>query len=492
MTARRTVLAGLAAALASPCAWGPAARADGPPAPRPAPRPSGVRSPESVEAIFGRSGLADLTGFALVDLATGATLEAHRPGAAQPPASVAKIVTTLYAREALGPGYRFRTEIRASGPVADGTIAGDMTLAGGGDPAFDTETLAGLVAALGERGVRRAGGRLLVADGALPFVPQIDADQPVSAGYNATIAGMNLDFNRVHLAWGPGADGPALAFSAPLPEGGGVPVAGITARLADGGQPAHAGEDGREVWTLPRASLAGRGTVWLPVRAPGAYAGEVFRGLAAEAGVALPAAEVVAAAPDGPALALHDSPPLDTLLAGMLRYSTNLTAEVVGLRASQSRGVGPRDLGASGAAMTAWAQARFGLGPARFANHSGLTDGSAVSAADLARVVRGGEGLGLAALLRERPILGADRKPVAIGDMRIRAKTGTLNFVSGLAGYLVGGERRLGFAILAADPALRARVRPEERDDPPGGNAWLVRARAQEQALLRRWAEAFG
>jgi D-alanyl-D-alanine carboxypeptidase/D-alanyl-D-alanine-endopeptidase (penicillin-binding protein 4) len=70
------------------------------------------------------------------------------------------------------------------------------------------------------------------------------------------------------------------------------------------------------------------------------------------------------------------------------------------------------------------------------------------------------------------------------------AKTGTLNFVSGLAGYLTG-RRRLAFAIFAADPERRAQVRPEERDDPPGGSAWLARARGQEQALLRRWAALY-
>jgi D-alanyl-D-alanine carboxypeptidase/D-alanyl-D-alanine-endopeptidase (penicillin-binding protein 4) len=102
-------------------------------------------------------------------------------------------------------------------------------------------------------------------------------------------------------------------------------------------------------------------------------------------------------------------------------------------------------------------------------------------------VLRAGRGMGLEGLLRERPILDAERQPVDIGGTRVLAKTGTLNFTSGLAGYLLG-RRRLAFAIFAADSERRAQVRPEQRDDPPGGGAWLARARAQEQALLRRWA----
>ena len=46
-------------------------------------------------------------------------------------------------------------------------------------------------------------------------------------------------------------------------------------------------------------------------------------------------------------------------------------------------------------------------------------------------------------------------------------------------------------AIFAADPEARARIRPEERANPPGAKAWAARARAQEQALLRRWAALY-
>ena len=109
--------------------------------------------------------------------------------------------------------------------------------------------------------------------------------------------------------------------------------------------------------------MKGSGSDWLPVRAPAPYAGEVFAGLAAQAGLALPPAEVVARA-DGAALAISDSPALDRMLRDMLRYSTNLTAEAVGLRASQARGAAPDGVAASAAAMGGWARQRFGL-PAR-------------------------------------------------------------------------------------------------------------------------------
>jgi len=232
--------------------------------------------------------------------------------------------------------------------------------------------------------------------------------------------------------------------------------------------------------------LRGRGSIWLPVREPGHYAGEVFGALAAGAGLDLPAAEVVREA-SGAVIAERGSPVLEDMLRDMLRYSTNLTAECVGLRASQARGLAPGGLADSAAAMTAWAQDRYGLAASRLVNHSGLSGASRFTARDMLAVLAGAADGPLPGLLPERPILDEARQPVADASVRVVSKTGTLNFVSGLAGYMLG-RRRLAFAVFAADAELRARLRPEERDDPPGAADWTRRARAQEQALLRRWS----
>ena len=276
----------------------------------------------------------------------------------------------------------------------------------------------------------------------------IDPGQPAAAGYNATISGANLNFNRVFLAWTPGEKGPRLAFSAPGETWSATPAA-IVAELTPGGIVGHRIEGGREVWSLPRPGLRGRGSVWLPVRAPGRYAGDVFGQLAAGAGLALPEAEQATAAA-GAAVAEHASPALGDMLRDMLRYSTNLTAECVGLRASQARGLAPGGLAASAAAMSGWAQARYGLEATRLVNHSGLSDASRLTARDMVGVLAGAADGPLPGLLPERPILDEARKPVADSGVRVVAKTGTLNFASGLAGYMLG-QRRLAFAIFAAD-----------------------------------------
>ena len=279
LVGRRAVLAGAAALLASPAL-----------------RRAEAAEADALEAIFAGSGLGGRTGFALVDLASGKVVEARAPAEGRPPASVAKIITTLYALDALGPDYRFRTRILGAGPIEDGVLKGDLILAGGGDPVLDTDTLEDLVAALRIQGLKGVTGRFLVADGALPGIVEIDPGQPVEAAYNPAIGGMNLNFNRVFLAWEAGGGG--IAFSAPDSRGGAVAMQDFEVRLTDDGPLAHQLADGgREIWSMPKDGLHRAGSIWLPVRAPAAYAGAAFAALAGQAGLKLPAAEVAATPP---------------------------------------------------------------------------------------------------------------------------------------------------------------------------------------------------
>ena len=463
---RRAVLAGAAAFVAVP-RIGPATAAPA----------------ASLASILADAGLGQLTGCTVVEVG-GEVLESHQPDLALPPASVAKVVTTLYALDALGPAYRFRTEIRGDGPLVQGTLRGDLTLVGGGDPVLDTDALGDLVRALRVSGLRAVEGGLRIDAGALPAIAEVAADQPEDAGYNPAISGVNLNFNRVLLEWSPGATGPELRFGAPGRRYAPA-TRGFGVELAQTGPTRQRTEDGRETWTLARPTVRGRGSDWLPVRDPVRYADEVFRALSTDAGVAL-ASGATKGASTGGLLALHDSPPLERMMRDMLYYSTNLTAEAAGLRASQVRGLTPRGLAASASAMTAWVHARYGLERAVFVNHSGLDVATRLPASEMTEVlVQAADRM--PALLRARPILDAQRQPVAIAGVEVVSKTGTLDFVSALAGYITG-RRQLAFAIFTADTDRRARIRPDQRDAPPGAAAWAVRARAQQQALLRRWA----
>lgn len=484
---RRGVLAGLLAGIAAP------AFAEGAiPKIRPMPRGRTAR-PEltPVEGLIAAAKLGGVTGFVVADAATGRIIEALAPDAPVPPASVAKTITTLFALEKLGEAHRFRTEVLATGPIRDGRVEGDLILRGGGDPTLDTDRLGDLVAQLAAAGVRSVGGRFLAHDGALPEIGLIDPGQPEYVGYNPSISGLNLNFNRVNFEWKQSPDGYALSMDARgerfLP-----PVAMARVAAVDREAPlfTYEGGPGEDRWTVAVKALGKGGSRWLPVRHPALYAAEVFQTLARAQGVTLPRAEVVRAhdAAGARLVVAHESEPLADVLRDMLRFSTNLTAEVVGLTAS-----GRGDLGASAAAMTEWAAARLGMG-SRFVDHSGLGAGSTTTAADMVRALVAARhtatGPALPGLLRDIGIRDEAGKTIKNHPVRVVAKSGTLNFVSGLAGYIQPPDRAtLAFAVFSADVARRDRLSPAEREQPEGGQAWTKRARGLQGRLIARWAE---
>src|SRR5580704_17734069 len=76
-------------------------------------------------------------GMRVVRLSDGPVLYAHNSERLFVPASNMKLVTTALALSKLGAEYRLTTQIGANFPMdAEGTLAGDLELIGGGDPSL--------------------------------------------------------------------------------------------------------------------------------------------------------------------------------------------------------------------------------------------------------------------------------------------------------------------------------------------------------------------
>nr|MBA3890320.1 D-alanyl-D-alanine carboxypeptidase/D-alanyl-D-alanine-endopeptidase [Gemmatimonadaceae bacterium] len=125
-----------------------------------------VQSPEFRNAHWG---------ILVVDPERGDTLYSHNAGKLFMPASNQKIVTGAVALARLGPDYRFRTAFAAGGPVADGTLHGDLLVMGSGDPSVSTSVhgdamvpLRAVADSLYDRGLRRIDGTLRSARDAFP------------------------------------------------------------------------------------------------------------------------------------------------------------------------------------------------------------------------------------------------------------------------------------------------------------------------------------
>ncbi|MBO9434298.1 D-alanyl-D-alanine carboxypeptidase/D-alanyl-D-alanine-endopeptidase [Ruegeria sp. R13_0] len=456
-----------------------------------------ARGPQltGAERFVRAAGLRGDVIFAVADVETGTQLEELGGEAGLPPASVGKALTALYALDVLGPDHRFETKLLADGPIENGILKGDLILVGGGDPLLDTDALASMAANLREAGVTEVRGAFKVYDGALPYVFSIDPGQPDHLGYSPAISGISLNFNRVHFEWkraGTSYNVTMDARSAKYRPDVDMAVMRVEPRSL----PIYTYQPSarQDRWTVAKGALGNGGARWLPVRKPALYAGDVFRTLARSNGVVLGRVQVTQETPQGTALVVHQSDRLESILRGMLKYSTNLTAEMVGMAATKARGVRPRDLADSAAEMNRWAAESYGASQIAMVDHSGLGDASRMPPGDLVKALVAARKTGaLRPLLKPFTLTDSQGRAVKDHPIKVSAKTGTLNFVSGLGGFLTTADgSELAFAIFTADVDHRATIPREQRERPEGARSWNRRSRKLQRALIERWGSLYG
>ena len=93
---------------------------------------------------------------------SGKVLAALNSTRAYHPASVTKVATTLAFVSKLPPDRRFRTTFLAAGPVAGGTLDGDLVVKAEGDPYFLFSNAFRVLLGLREKGVHRVRGAIRV------------------------------------------------------------------------------------------------------------------------------------------------------------------------------------------------------------------------------------------------------------------------------------------------------------------------------------------
>jgi D-alanyl-D-alanine carboxypeptidase/D-alanyl-D-alanine-endopeptidase (penicillin-binding protein 4) len=492
---RRVFLGGLASSVGS-VAFAETPTVSLRPTARP-PKPLSTRDLADIpgsDEIIRKAALNGKVSFAVADLKTGRILESRSGARALPPASVAKALTALYALDTLGASFRFSTQLLTRGPLENGILSGDLVLAGGGDPTLQTNDLAAMAKSLKESGLRELRGKFLIWEGALPYQHQIDSGQPSHVGYNPSVSGLNLNFNRVYFEWKPAAGDYSVTLDA-RSDRYRPNVRSTRMRIVDQSFPVYTYTEkpGVDHWTVARKALGKGGGRWLPTRQPAHYAAEVFDTFARSHGIKLPAPEIAKVKPSGQVIAQHLSQPLSVIVTDMLKYSTNITAEVLGLTATQRLDVNASTLRDSAQAMSRWAEEKYGITGFSLIDHSGLGDGSRLTPyALLQTLVSVRQSSVLYDVLKTIPMRNAEGGPNPDHHIKVKAKTGTLNFVSSLAGYAIsdlGTEH--AFVILSADLERRAAIPKEERERPKGARGWSRRSRRMQQQLIERWGAVY-
>jgi D-alanyl-D-alanine carboxypeptidase/D-alanyl-D-alanine-endopeptidase (penicillin-binding protein 4) len=442
--------------LAWGCAAGGAARAEEP-----------ARWAASLERAFAARGFQGAAVSALVvDRATGAELWARGADSGLVPASTQKVLTAVAALDAFGPAHRFVTELRASRPIgADGAI-GDLFVRGG-DPALTAEQWWRLAADLRALGLREVRGDLVLDDSLFDEARWHESWAPVTArAYHAPVSAVSANFGAFRVRVAPGAaPGAALQVALDPP----VPYL----RLLNEGRTGKRGS--RSTLAVERTAAAGEervrisgsvpvgaapDDVWRSVADPLGYAGAVLRMQLAANGVRVAGVTRRGAAVPGASLLLEfEGLPLQQIASLFLKYSNNFIAECLvkwlALGPAPAAGAPPGSWAAGTRALEArLAALGVPLGGTRLVDGSGLSRANRVSARVLVEALRRGEAAfaGGPELLAALPIAAEDGTLAkrAVGARgRLRAKTGSLDGVTSLAGFARSERGRdLVFAVL--------------------------------------------
>lgn len=175
--------------------------------------------PASVIEALHKAGVQSVDhGTVVMPIETGPALVLHNPDLGFNPASTMKLVTTHAALDLLRPDYRWQTAVHRRGALRGDVLEGDLVLRGSGDPKLVIEDLQALIQAVRQRGLREIRGRLVIDD-SLYELPEtageaIDGDR--SQPYNVTPHAAMMNFKAVKLTVTPLAGRTQIAIDPPL------------------------------------------------------------------------------------------------------------------------------------------------------------------------------------------------------------------------------------------------------------------------------------
>jgi serine-type D-Ala-D-Ala carboxypeptidase/endopeptidase (penicillin-binding protein 4) len=339
----------------------------------------------------------------------------RRPDDALIPASTQKLLVATAVLNALGPDFRFETKLVAESRPRDGAV-GTLWLVGSGDPTLATPGYARWLKDRPRYQLRQATPLAALADGLL------------AAGVrtvNGAIVGDDSRYDRARTVpgWKPSY----------LSDGEVGPLGALLVN------------DGFTVFDQPIAQRAADPALHA--------AGELTR-LAGELGITVAGPPASGAAPGKPiTVATIRSAPLSDIVAGMLRESDNTAAELLTRELGVVKAHDGSTAAGTKAVLDTLRAARLPTAGLRLGDGSGLLTTNQVSCPALAAALRVPDGSGAPRL---EPLLAVAGRSGTLEprlvdtplDGKLRAKTGSLDGVSGLAGFL-DGRRELSFAFLA-------------------------------------------
>lgn len=423
--------------------------------------------PERVQGVLAGHGIAaDELSILVQGVDSGEVLLAHLPEVPRNPASVMKMVTTWTALEVLGPAYRWDTEVYFLGDFDGRRLDGELALKGHGDPYLVLEEFWKLLRAVRQTGLSEISGDLVLDDS---FFDVEESDPGAFDGqpyrtYNVLPNALLVNFKAVYFRFSPDPGSGSVNIIADPP----LSTLEIDNRLelhgnACGGYQRGISFNPADPSTIDRIVFAGRFSARCrsygmsrTVLRHDTYTLGLFESLWAEMGGQFDGevANRVIDSEQGPALVWR-SPPLGEIIRSINKNSNNVMTRqlLYTLAAEQFAPPGTRE---NGVEVVKGFLAANGLdiGTLVLRNGAGLSREGRISARLLVDILLAAEKSPYAAeFIASLSLGGVDgttrgRFNDASGNGKMHVKTGRLDHVSALAGYVHGGEEDYVVAIM--------------------------------------------
>jgi len=403
-------------------------------------------------------------GLQLVSLDDGSVVFAKDADALMNPASNVKLVTAAAALARLGPEYRFDTEFLVEPGPTDRSRT--LWIRGKGDPSITTERLHAMASELAHLGLREVGD--LVLDDTW-FDPERLApgfEQEVSdRAYTAPTGALSLDANAVGVYLRASAPGARAVVELEPPSDYFQIVnaaVGSSSRARRASVSSQWNGSQQRITVRGTVPVSGEWAVWKRIDNPPMYFGCTLKRILEMHGIRVRGKPKLGVVPERARLLyVAQSETFDLVLKRMNKYSSNFVAEQL-MKALGAEVKGPPGTTANGVSVAEeFLEREVGIprGSYILRNGSGLNDTNRFTPRQLTQLLKVmWDRFPLAPeYLSSVGIAGKDgtlryrfEGSEAVG--RLRGKTGTLENVSALSGYVqsVGGER-FAFSVIVND-----------------------------------------
>lgn len=432
------------------------------------------RVTRKINSLLQTSILKDaLIGIQIKSLTTGEILYELNPELSLNPASNTKLVTSAVALIQLKPEYQFRTAVYTHAALRNGTLEGNLYLKGGGDPSLSYEDLLSLAQAVYNAGIRTISGDIVGDDSFFDAEREFSGWHDFSRAYSGKLSALALNKSAVRLTITPSSRTGVAPNLVLTPPSSYIQVHNtavtlnaknrVYASLKPPEEEQHAGDD------LPVAEILDvQGKISpktrygvvasVNVNNPSLFTTTTFKDALEKIGIRVEGQAVVGQLQKkSRRLAVHSSDSLARIIQDSNKTSSNFVAEQI-LKTLGAEVLGAPGTTEKGIQVIQDFLAELGFAPETYVleNGSGLSRNNRLSPEQIVSLltymynnfairseylaslaVAGVDGT----LRRRLRDTGAER--------RLRAKTGAINRVSCLSGYVVSQDNEVfAFSIM--------------------------------------------